>query len=78
MKNKNLGLFIQCVLCSCIAIFLIISIFESSFISVSQMLAALTLFVMAYNNHMVYKKKYFTVAYAAFGLFLLISTLVGI
>ena len=77
MKKNDISLMTQLVLCICAVIFFIISIFEKPFFEIAEIIVALTLFVMAYNNTKIYKRKYFTIVYLVFGLFLLISTIIG-
>lgn len=78
MKKNNIGLITQLILCIASVIFFIISMFEKSFFELAEIMISLTLFAMAYNNAKTYKRKYFTVIYVIFGLFLLISTIIGI
>lgn len=78
MKNKNLGLLIQLVLVICSIIFFIISLFEKTFLYLAEILVALTLFVMAYNNQKTYKRKYFTIIYIIFACFIIISTIMEV
>ncbi len=75
--KKNIGLVAQFVLCIICVILFIVSMFEKYFFVFAEIAVSLTLFVMAYNNVKTYKRKYFTVVYIIFGLFLLISTLIG-
>ncbi len=78
MKDKKIGLFVQFVLCICTIIFFIVSLFEKSFFILVEVLIALTLFAMAYNNSKIYKRKYFTIVYIIFGSFILISSLLEV
>ena len=63
-------------------IFAIVSLFEPSFLRVFYMLVGATLFIMAFNNYIYYKKKYFSAAslflsiiYIIMGLYFIISTI---
>lgn len=83
MKNNkkeitNVFLIAQLILSIFAVVFLIISIFEPSFYYAVEIILALTLFVMAYNNKALYKRKYMTVIYGLFGLFLFVSGLIGV
>ena len=77
-KNNDLGFLIQALLCVSAVIFYIISIFEKSFLNASQILFSLALFAIAYNNHKIYKRKYFTILYIAFGLILFLGAVINI
>lgn len=78
MKKNNIGLIAQLILCIASVICFIVSIFQKYFFNIAEIIVSLTLFIMAYNNAKTYKRKYFTVIYVVFGLFLLISTIIGI
>ena len=77
-KDKKIGLFIQFVLCICTIIFFIVSLFEKSFFVLVELLIALTLFAMAYNNAKIYKRKYFTVIYIIFASLIIISNILEV
>ena len=59
-------------------IFGIVSLFYAAFVSVVSIILALIMLVMAYNNHYIFKRKAMTWIYLAFGIFILISELLGI
>ena len=77
-KTNDLNFLVQVLLSVVAIIFYIISIFEKTFFNVAELFLALTLFTMAYNNHKIYKRKYFTIAYLIFGFLLLIGAITGI
>lgn len=77
-KNNDLGFLIQAVLGVSALIFYIISIFEKSFMVAFQIILSLTLFSIAYNNHKIYKRKYFTTFYITLGVALLIGVVISI
>ena len=77
-KNNDLAFLIQALLGVSALIFYIISIFEKSFIVAFQIMLSFTSFSIAYNNHKVYKRKYFTTFYITLGLALLIGGVINI
>lgn len=79
VPNNQMGLLVQAVLCVCGLIFLIISLFEMSFMPITQIIVAACLFVMAYNNQKVYKKNsVMNYVYIGFGIFLILSTIMDV
>ena len=63
-KNiNNLTVFIQLILSLGVLVVGVLSIIKSSFISYFEIVLGLDLFIMAYNNHIMYKRKYFTLVY---------------
>ena len=63
---------LQALLTIGIIIFIIISYFKKGiYSSVLSILITLDLFVLAYNNHKIYKRKNFTVAYLAMGILMI-------
>lgn len=66
-------------------IFAIVSLFEPVFLSVFYMVVGITLLIMAYNNYIYYKKKYFNAAciflsaiYIILAIYFIFSTLLRI
>ena len=51
-------------------------IFDSSMIYLFQLFLGLTLLIMAYNNHIIYRKKAMTITYLVVGIILLVLDLV--
>jgi hypothetical protein len=76
-KNKQITLFIQFVLFVVSAILLFIGLFEKAFFCIGEISWALTLLVMAYNNHFYFKRKFFTILYIV-GAIVLILAAMGI
>ena len=72
-KNNDTGLMIQFILIFWVLVFSIITLIEQSFFMGMEILISLTLFVMAYNNHKVFKRKYLTLIYIVVALILLAS-----
>lgn len=77
-KKSQLGLWIQAILCICGLTSLIISLLESAFIPLTEILVAFCLFTMAYNNQKLYKRNTMTYIYIGFGLFLIITTILDV
>ena len=72
MKKNNIALIIQFTLCVLLVIVLIMSLFIKELNLLTKIITVLLLVDMAYNNHVIYKRKYFTVVY------LIAAILVGI
>lgn len=72
MKKNNIALIIQFTLCVLLVITLIMSLFIKELNLLTKIITILLLVDMAYNNHVIYKRKYFTVVY------LIAAILVGI
>jgi len=71
MKN-NIGLIIQAILAVFIVTFAILYFLESSFLTVLQYLMALFMFILAYNNHVTFKRnKYYTITYIVVGILII-------
>ena len=78
MKNKNnsVGLVVQTVLSVAIVAFAILYFFEANVLVILESLTALFMFVMAYNNHITFKRhNWYTIAYIIIGL-LIIGTII--
>jgi len=72
MKNNNVGLVAQTVLSVAIVAFAILYFFETSFLVILEALTALFMFVMAYNNHVTFKRKnWYTIAYIVIGILII-------
>ncbi len=69
---NEIGLFIQAVLMACVIALLIMTVFEETFAIVLEIVLALALFTMAYNNTKTFKRKLFTIPYIIGGLVCLI------
>ena len=74
-SNKGVGLLAQVVLIVLLIIFAIINIINKAFEPVFYSILALIMFVMAYNNEKIYKKKHMTKLYIIVGLFVTITTI---
>ena len=75
-KINNIGLLVQFILAVIVIILSIISIFVNELFQFAEIVISLTLFVIAYNNQKIYKRKMFTIIYTLIGIFILISALV--
>ena len=75
-SSKEVGLLVQVILMELLLIFGIINIITDVFMPAFYAIIVMIMFTMAYNNKMVYKKKYMTGIYSIVGLFVLIATLV--
>ena len=74
-SNDQIGLFVQTILTELLIIFAIINFITSIFVPVFYAIIVMLMFTMAYNNYKFYKKKYMTMVYIIFGMFVLITTL---
>lgn len=75
---RTVSVLIQVVLLELFIIFAFISIFNNLFMNVVYVILSLTMFVMAYNNYTIFNRKLITWIYVFFGLFILISELMGL
>ena len=75
-SSKEVGLLVQVVLIELLLIFSVINLISDAFMPAFYAILAMIMFVMAYNNKRIYKKKYMTSIYVIVGLFVAISTLV--
>jgi len=76
MKNKNnsVGLVVQTVLSVAIVAFAIFYFFEPSVLVILESLTALFMLVMAYNNHITFKRKnWYTIAYIVIAILIIFS-----
>lgn len=55
--------------------FAIASMFETSFFVICELLVGILMFVIAYNNQKVYKRKYMTAIYLGLGIVIIASVL---
>lgn len=76
MKNKQ-SIIIQIILGVIAAILGIISIFDLNFMIYLQIALAFLLFIMAYNNEIIYKRKGMTYFYIGVGIVLVIAVITG-
>lgn len=76
--NRAVSLLVQIILLEMIIVFGVVMIFEPSLNKVLYTLIGLIMFSMAYNNFKFYKKKYMTLIYIIFGIFIIINTFFGI
>ncbi len=77
---KNISLYIQLFLIICLFGTIVASIFIKNDIMtlIIQIILALTMLIMAYNNKKIYKRKYMTYIYLAFSVILIGSVIVDI
>lgn len=75
-SSKEVGLLVQVVLIELLLIFAIINLITNVFQPAFYVILAMIMFVMAYNNRIIYKRKYMTSVYTVVGVFVLITTLV--
>ena len=77
-RIDDLGLFLQIVLTAAVIISFITSLFIGPLLVVTYALMALILFVLCYNNYVIYKRKYLTTLYFVFGIVMTIETIIGV
>ena len=76
MKNKDnsVGLVVQTVLSVAIVAFAIFYFFEPSVLVILEALTAIFMLVMAYNNHITFKRKnWYTIAYIVIAILIILS-----
>ena len=85
MKKKNskindsniLGVTLQFVFTIIVVMMGIISLFFDNIFPYFEIVMALDLFIMAFNNYRIYKKPYLTIVYIVFCVFLIISSVLS-
>ena len=77
-KDSGLTLFLQYILFVCLIISAIISVFLNIFLTITYALIASLMFILCYNNYVIYKRKYFTVIYLLCGIIFLIEAVMGV
>ena len=82
MKNKldidtiyQITMLLQITLAIFAITFAIASIFEKELFLICELLVGLLMFVIAYNNQKVYKRKYMTIVYLGLGIVIIASSL---
>lgn len=55
--------------------FAIASMFEKELFIISQILVGLLMFIIAYNNQKIYKRKYMTYVYLGLGIVIIVTSL---
>jgi len=71
-NKNNVGLIIQAVLAVAVVAFSIFYLLEKQFLIILQALTALFMFVLAYNNHITYKRnKWYTITYIIVGILII-------
>ena len=69
-KYKDAGILVQIILTIALIMFVLLYLISniSSFATIVGMLVGLLLLVMAFNNHVSFKRKYFTLIYLIVGI----------
>ncbi len=75
--KKKIGLYLQGIITLLAVVFAVIAIFNREMVTVIQVLLGLDLFVMAYNNLVLFKRKLFTILYIIGGVFVLVITILN-
>jgi len=75
-SSKEVGLLVQVVLIELLLIFAIINLITDVFMPAFYAILAMIMFVMAYNNKRIYKRKNMTSVYVIVGIFITITTLI--
>lgn len=75
--TKNIGMTIQTILMVVVVVLGITTIFNKSFNTAFMIVMGVTLLVLAYNNHKIYKRKLFTILYIAGAILAIVSGILG-
>ena len=75
-SSNEVGLLVQVVLIELLLIFAIINLITDVFMPAFYAILAMIMFVMAYNNKNIYKRKYMTSVYVIVGIFITVTTLI--
>lgn len=70
IDTKTVMLGMQLIMLVVLMIFLIISAFNSEFLKICEIICGIILFVIAYNNKTIYKRKSMTKIYLIGGIFM--------
>ena len=77
-KINSIAILLQCLLLVITIILAIISIFINKFLYITEISMSFLLFIIAYNNSSIYKRKSFSVLYVVIGILILISSIWGL
>lgn len=72
---EQITMLLQTALAIFLVAFGVASIFEARLFIISQILIGLLMFVIGYNNHKLYKRKYMTPIYIGLGIVIICSAL---
>lgn len=76
MKNNNaVSMLVQIILVLFDIVFLIMGLFYKELFIICEIITGLTMFVLAFNNQKIYKRKYMTYIYAFLGIVILARAL---
>lgn len=75
IESNQVGLLIQGVLSVFLVAFTILTIFESTFLVLTEILVGFLMFVMAYNNYKTFKRKGITYAYTIMGILMIVLSI---
>ena len=74
-SSNEVGLLVQVVLIELLLIFAVINLITDVFMPAFYAILSMIMFVMAYNNQKIYKKKNMTKIYLIVGIFVTVSTI---
>ena len=69
---------LQMVLTLLVVVFFIIGFFNQKFLIATEICLGLDLFMMAYNNYLIYRRRNMTIIYIVIGVLALLSALLGV
>ena len=86
MEKKNnkihdgniLGVTLQFIVTIFVVVMGVLSLFFDDIFPIFEIIMAVDLFLMAYNNVKIYKQAHLTIIYIAVGIFLIITSVLGI
>lgn len=78
-KYEDIGLLCQMAVTIFLIMFLIIYAFlkTNEFLCLIGFILVILMFIMAFNNHIVFKRKYFTLIYIAIGIIALVMSIMN-
>lgn len=71
--DNSLGLLAQCVIAVFLIMFGVMTLFEKSFMIVTEALIILMMLILTYNNYKTFKRKYVYILYISVALLLLLD-----
>lgn len=74
---NEIGMLLQAILMLFVVVFAVSSFFQIEFLVITEILLGLMMFVMAYNNVKVYKRRIMTYAYLAMGVVMIAASIIN-
>ncbi len=76
-EGNIIGVTLQFIVTIIVVVMGILSLFFDNIFPIFEIVMAIDLFIMAFNNYKIYKKAHLTIIYIAVGIFLIISSVLS-